>query len=92
MRNPNRIDPFLDKVVPKYTQELIVNIWGIQQNEIVENLIYSIGATKETIRVCWKENPDLRFSQVLISLGFPNYPGFWFYMEEDEILQKLSKL
>lgn len=92
MRNPDRIDAFIDTVIPKHTEDVIVKIWGIPKDELVENFIGTISTIKETIKEVWKEYPDYRFSQILIKLGFPNYPGFWFYIEENEILQKLSKL
>ena len=37
----------------------------------------------------WQDNPDLRFSQVLINTGLlPNIPGTWFYETDTEILIK----
>ena len=79
MRNVVRIENFLNKVDIK---DLIINIWkfsGIDIQKIVDNI--------ETIKEEWLFMPDLRFSQMLVNLGYvPNIPGAWYYYEEDEIL------
>jgi hypothetical protein len=90
MRDINRIDPFIDAVIPQHIKDVIVKIWGL--GEVVQDTINSIIDLKEVIREQWKSVPDFRFSQVLIQMGFPNFPGFWFYMEDDEILEKIDSL
>jgi hypothetical protein len=87
MRPVERIDSFLDKVKIRY---LLKYIWKIHKGN--ENVIKKdIDRSIETIREYWKENSDLRFSQVLVNLGFiSNTPGDWYYMEEPEILLKFD--
>lgn len=32
----------------------------------------------------WLENPDLRFTQVLVNMNIiPNFPGMWYYKEDN---------
>lgn len=86
MRPVERIDPFLDKVKIRY---LIKHIWklkGIGDPNLIKE---SIENDLDKIKEFWKDSPDLRFSQVLVNLGvIPNFPGFWYYWEEAEILEK----
>ena len=87
MRPIERIPVFLEKINGKLTF-IVVNIWKINNN--ISN-IKPIYKNKEKIKEFWLKNPDLRFSQVLINLGIvPNISGFWYYLEEDEILEKLE--
>lgn len=88
MRKEERIDPFIDEVIPDRMRDVIVDAWHLP--EPYKEVLESILEIKEEIRSYWKKNPDLRFSQVLIGFGFPNFPGTWFYMEEDEILEKID--
>lgn len=84
MRITERIDPFLkevdiDKLLSKWFPEMEEDKKRNIKTEIFKNI--------HSIRTFWYDNPDLRFSQVLISSNLiPNYPGTWFYYEEDEIL------
>jgi uncharacterized protein YihD (DUF1040 family) len=43
-----------------------------------------------TIRFFWKKNPDLRLTQMVLNLAGDNEDVF--YMEEDELLERLNKL
>lgn len=89
MRNPERIDSFVDVIIPTYVRAVIIVCWRLRLDHL--DAFDSIVENKEVIREFWKENPDLRFSQVLICLELlPNIPGFWYYMEEDEILDILK--
>jgi len=88
MRNPKRIDSFFKKIIPDHIEDVIVKVWGLPEPS--KELIDSIIENQEYILKYWKENPDLRFSQVLVNVGFPNYPGFWYYKEENEILEELN--
>ena len=37
----------------------------------------------------WQDNPDLRFSQILVNTGYlPNIPGTWYYESNNHILIK----
>lgn len=95
MRTTERIDPFIDKIIPEHIKNVILKVWELKEiekelNEPNSELLQSIIDSKEIIREEWKQNPDLRFSQVLIQCGFPNFTGFWFYKEDSEILKELG--
>lgn len=78
-----RIDQFLDSVD---LEHLFTDIWKFDPDEI-PSIIVDIDNNLDAIRANWKDLPDLRFSQLLISMGFLlNTPGIWFYKEEYEIL------
>lgn len=36
--------------------------------------------------IFWKQNPDLRLAQVLVNGIVPNYPGFWFHIEDEQLM------
>ena len=39
----------------------------------------------EKIEKYWMKNPDLRFTQVIVSMEIiPNFPGMWYYKEDGE--------
>ena len=91
MRAPERIDKFLSIVDKRH---LLLNIWKICNEDSRDNIINFhsiltlIEINKVKIHDYWHENPDLRYSQVLVNLGIiPNYPGFWYYVEESDILR-----
>lgn len=43
--------------------------------------------SRNKIEKFWKSYPDFRLTQVLVSLEIvPNFPGSWFYVEEDEYM------
>ena len=87
-RPKERIIPFLE-FTKERIEEICKDVWNIS-NEKDFNIIDS-NDNLEKIENFWLENPDLRFSQVLVGLGIiPNIPGFWYYIEEDEILEKLG--
>ena len=71
--------------------------WNVFRNifrfdaEIVDTAIDRFYEKEQEIKDFWLKNPDLRFSQILVNLGIiPNIPGSWYYIEEDEILEKLE--
>lgn len=80
MRNKVRINNFLNKVdIPNLVNE----IWQLN-NVNIQRIIDNISDIKKE----WLNFYDLRFSQILTSLGYlPNISGFWYYYEEDEILK-----
>lgn len=86
MRNIKRIDRFLELVD---NENLLTNIWKLPLKDADLRAVLSLISVKgREIKEFWYNNPDLRYSQVLIGLGIvPNYPGFWFGYEEDEILE-----
>lgn len=86
MRDINRIDEVIDLIIPDRIKELIEVYWELPPQS--EEALSRICVLKEIIRDEWKVRPDLRFSQVLINLFLlPNYPGFWYYKEDEEILK-----
>ena len=100
MRPIERIPVFLELIKGKFI-DIIFNIYNIGDKETEEwNNLYEQYNTNLTnfyydneikLKEYWLENSDLRFSQVLIALRIiPNIPGFWFYIEDYEILEKLG--
>lgn len=88
MRPVERIELFLEKVD---LDKLLGEIWRILKNEDIHPYSKIIYTDLPKIKKYWLENPDLRFSQVLIALEIiPNIPGAWYYMEEPEILIELG--
>lgn len=85
MRSEIRIDNFLLKVD---IRDLLLNIWKVCDESNIDFVFNNIVNNMSHIREYWHQYYDLRFSQILISLGYlPNSVGFWFYLEEDEILE-----
>ena len=89
MRPKERIIPFLEFID---NVKLIRDIWNIiVDEEEFRDTLWLIRSHQDQIKEFWLENPDLRYSQVLINLGIiPNISGFWYYIEEDEILEQLG--
>lgn len=87
MRNIKRIDRFLELVD---NENLLTNIWKLPLDNGDLRAVLSLIAVKDfDIREYWNSLPDLRYSQVLVNMGIiPNYPGFWYFTEEDEILEQ----
>ena len=86
MRNEKRIDRFLELVD---NENLLTNIWKLPlDNGNLRAILSLINIKHKEISEFWHNNPDLRYSQVLINMDIlPNYPGFWYNLEEDEILK-----
>jgi len=84
MRLKKRIDPFLEKIdLEKLLKRWFPN-WEPSTLNVVVN---EFGIRKEELTTFWKNEYDLRFSQLLINYNLiPNVPGFWYMDEEDEIL------
>lgn len=88
MRRPERIPIFLDLISGRFI-EIFNDIWKLTDR--VDFHPSSDLRSIDKIKEFWLENPDLRFSQVLVNLGIiPNLPGFWYYIEENEILEQLG--
>lgn len=87
MRNIKRIGRFLELV---NNENLLTNIWKLPLKDNDLRAVLSLITIKsKEIKDYWLENPNLRYSQVLIGMGIvPNYPGFWYYLEEDDILDQ----
>lgn len=92
MRAKERIPLFLEKIDSNYSR-VIQDCYKLPIEEIpgVLDIINAIENKILNIKKYWEENHDLRFSQVLVNLGvIQNYPGNWYYMEENEILEILG--
>ena len=90
MRSIERIEPFLEKVD---INKLFKDIWKLPEYSDPDKMESLLAEDYDIILSFWKDNPDLRFSQLLISMNYiPNILGFWYYMKEEEILEKLKKL
>ena len=47
----------------------------------------------ELIERYWDKNPDMRLTQVLVNNHIiPNFPGHWYYLEDDKVEDALSEL
>ena len=90
MRTPQRIDIFLNKI--KEGNNLIKMLTDLCKLNLHESYINNeILSNLEGIEKLWKENPDWRFSQVLVNSGLlPNYPGIWYYTEDEDIFVELG--
>ena len=83
MRITERIDNFLSRVS---FIGLAFNQWTALRLNTVE-FSEEVRRRLAEIRQFWVENPDLRFCQVLISMGIiQNIPGDWYYREDEDIL------
>ncbi len=90
MRRPERIPLFLDKIDGNVSV-VLRDAYGLENDINIVESSDNIYDHYDEIRSYWEDNPDLRFTQVLVSLGFiPNVEGFWYYIEEDEVLEKLG--
>lgn len=89
MRRPERIPIFLkliDGLVGLTFQDIFK--FDIDNNHEYVESYYN---NETEVEKYWLENPDLRFSQVLVGCEIiPNVPGFWYYIEENEILEQLG--
>lgn len=87
-RPVERIIPFLEFIEGKLGK-IFDDIYKIPESDnsnVINDLIHS-----EEFIDFWLDNSDLRFSQALVNqYVIPNYTGFWYYIEEDEILEQLG--
>jgi len=91
MRSKLRIPIFLNLIDGIYTDVFTQSFGFNYDDETIDQYVDSIYENLFEITEYWTENPDLRFSQVLINIGIiPNVPGVWYYKEEHEILQDLG--
>lgn len=87
MRNRERIPIFLYYLDEEMMHRLFIK-WFQTNFEDTEKKIVK---HRHKIKKYWMANHDLRFSQVLISMGLlENFPGTWFYNEDDDILLSLG--
>lgn len=94
MRPKERIKIFLDLVAESKSgiRDVLVEAYEIdEQIPNLEETALNVYNDVSIIESLWEAAQDLRFSQVLVNFGYlPNIPGFWYYMEEFEILAKLG--
>lgn len=84
MRLTERIDPFLEKVD---MDALILKWFPHWESSMINAVVNQFSMRRGELRIVWKENYDLRFSQLLVNNSLlPNTPGMWYYDEEPEIL------
>lgn len=93
MRRKERINEFFDKVnsIDSWNDFLMwLDPLSLRDNLKKESYITmseDFYNKSNFIKSFWEENPDLRMSQVLVCLIYlDNYPGFWFYKEEEDYL------
>lgn len=83
-RLKERISIFLEKMDIEKTLEIYFPDLG---KEIKKEFEKRIVESMEQIQKTWYEQPDWRFGQLLVNLNIiPNIPGFWYYMEDDDVL------
>lgn len=83
MRIRERIPNFLNKLCPELLHKIFIT-WFKTNFEDIE---LKICKDKRKIKKFWIANHDLRFSQVLINMGYlDNIPGTWYYIEDDDLL------
>ena len=89
MRNPQRIDIFLNKIKENDNLKKVLTI--IFKLNVDDDVVKIVKSGYNVIEIFWKENPDWRFSQVLVNTGLlPNYSGFWYHTEDEEVLEELG--
>lgn len=89
MRNPQRIDIFLNKIKEDDNLEKVLT--KIFKLNVDDDAIKIVKSGYNVIEIFWKENPDWRFSQVLVNTGLlPNYPGFWYHTEDEDVFVELG--
>ena len=98
MRRPERIPIILDKLnTDENAKFTILNHWfGVEPgNQLsfdspfnhIETMLTGWTEYFDIFSQDWQTHSDLRMSQVLIRLGIiPNFPGFWFMEEDDNIM------
>lgn len=88
MRLEKRIPLYYDLIdFNKVIEYILPNLEDLEKKELTDNI--NEEESKDLILNYWLENPDQRFTQVLVNTGLiPNYPGFWYYVEETDILEK----
>lgn len=86
MRPKERIPIFIQNINIKK----LITEWFKDQKTI--NITKTTSLITRDIHVIiqyWLDNPNLRFSQVLINMGYiPNIPGMWYYESNNDILVK----
>jgi len=85
MRHPERIKIVI-KTLKKHGLGKYLHTQAIFSSEM-EAHEYAKTVNLDKLAAEWKKHPDMRLTQMLITFfGLPNFPGFWFYKEEDEEL------
>lgn len=84
MRRPERIPIVMELFKERINKENFIQTLFPTLTELgVKETVDSWENTIEDIDKTWKENPDLRLTQVFLSVGIiSNVPGMWFHTEE----------
>lgn len=83
MRVRERIPKFIDRINEQFIHEVFLSLFKTNFEESELKVVKS----KRKIKKYWMANHDLRFTQVLVNMGFvENFPGFWYYIEDEGIL------
>lgn len=86
IRPKERINVFLEKADMRNVLDVY---FPTLDGEIKQEFLKKIYFNFEELRKAWYENPDWRFSQVLVNSGtLSNIPRSWYYIEEGELLEK----
>ena len=90
MRNPHRIPTLLDIFSRETVKEsYLKNVVGIASKSDINKFLARWKQAEERITEFWKEYPDLRMSQVLISVKvLPNFSGSWFNTEDEKFMKQ----
>jgi len=80
MRPPERIDPILRNLDLRNFLESFEDTFD---KKTILNCVKTFKGFEDKTRQMWKENPDLRLTQVLVNCDIlPNLKGEWYYTEE----------
>jgi len=83
MRIRERIPNFIDSLNTEVIHKIFLNWFKINFEETELQIIKD----KRKIKKYWMADHDLRFSQVLVNMGYiNNIPGWWYYIEDDDTL------
>lgn len=87
MRSINRIKPFFLTLIKNASENGNVRIiFDPKINFYIDLNIYS--EVFSYLQHIWLSFPDLRFTQLCVTLRLiPNIPGSWYYIEDDELLK-----
>lgn len=85
MRLKERIPVFIEQLNESTLHKIFIDWFGTNFEKTELLVLQDINK----IECYWLKNHDLRFTQVLVNMGYiPNTPGFWYYSEDDEVLLK----
>lgn len=87
MRNRERIPIFLNYLNEDFIHRLFIKWFNTNFEDVEKRIIKE----KRKVKKFWIANHDLRFSQVLVNMGYiDNIPGIWYYDEDQQVLLDLG--